>query len=137
VDSVEQAPLGGGLGRGEGTHQQVVAPRCHRRPETTTGASGTRNADAARACACVTRKRQQPTSKPTPPTTTPTTAETRHQTRDTKKQRQQRPDGSNKTAKRGRGGGTSMGRWLQMTTPKETKQIKKKSKADDHDNSRQ
>ena len=35
-------------------------------------------------------------------TSTPTTAETRHQTRDTKKQRQQQPDGSNKTAKRGR-----------------------------------
>jgi hypothetical protein len=84
-----------------------------------------------------TRKHQQPTTKLTPPTTTPTTAETRHQTRDTKKQQQQRPDGSNKTAKRGRGGGTSMERWLQSATPKVTKQKNKKYKADDHDNSRQ
>ena len=99
------------------------------------GASGTGSADAARACG--TRKRQRPTSKPTPPTSTPTTAETRHQTRDTKKQRQQQPDGSNKTAKRGRGGGTSMERWLQSATPKGTKRKKKKSIADDQDNSRQ
>jgi hypothetical protein len=47
-----------------------------------------------------------------------------------KKRGQQQPDGSNKTAKRGHSGGTSMERWLQSATPK-------KSKADDQDNIRQ
>ena len=33
---MEQPPPWGGQGRGEGTHRQAVAPRRHRRPETTT-----------------------------------------------------------------------------------------------------
>ena len=130
-----QGGTGAGGGNAPASGGAKAPPQTGDDDPAAAGASGTGSADAARACG--TRKRQRPTSKPTPPTSTPTTAETRHQTRDTKKQRQQQPDGSNKTAKRGRGGGTSMERWLQSATPKGTKRKKKKSIPDDQDNSRQ
>jgi hypothetical protein len=97
-----------------------------------TGASGTRSASActqhvARASTSTPPQhshyqRQHQQQHPTP-TTAPT-----DQTWDTKRQRQQHPDGSNKTAKRGRSGGTSMERWLQTATRKGAKRMKRRPK---------